>query len=87
MRHDRLHMRPVIDDVDSIVMQATTRDIDRVNVGGRTVVENGRLPADVEAAHTRLAPPLGGWKLPVPPNMIDGLSGVIHANVTPPTNA
>jgi hypothetical protein len=72
--------------------------IDRVIVGGRTVVENGRLPADVErrgtelieASHTRLTErvaPLGGWKLPVPPNMIDGLIVVIHANVTPPTNA
>jgi cytosine/adenosine deaminase-related metal-dependent hydrolase len=98
LRHDRLHMRPVIDDVDSIVIQATTRDIDRVIVGGQTVVENGRLPADVErrgielieAAHARLTErvaPLGGWKLPLPPNLVDGLSAMINANITTATNA
>ena len=97
LRHDRLHLRPVIDAVDSIVIQATTRDIDRVIVDGRTVVENGQLPADVErrgielieAAHTRLTErvaPLGGWKLPVPAELVDGLSMMVNANVAPSTS-
>jgi hypothetical protein len=72
VRNDRLHMRPVIDPIDSIVMQATTRDVDRVLVAGRMVVENGRLPEQIEkhsidlieSAHQRLTDRVmarGGW--------------------------
>ncbi len=92
LRHDRLHMRPIVDDVDAIVIQATTRDIDRVLVDGRTVVENGSLPRDVErrgvelidAANARLnerVEPLGGWKLQLPPGLFDELGAMFHANV------
>lgn len=81
LRNDRLHLRPVIDPVDSIVMQVTTRDIDRVLVNGQTAVQNGALPITserrgiqlIDAANDRLAKrvtALGGWKLPVPPNMV-----------------
>ncbi|ORB85894.1 hypothetical protein B1987_21375 [Mycobacterium kansasii] len=81
LRNDRLHLRPIIDSVDSIVMQVTTRDIDRVLVHGRIVVQDGTLPTAVErrgiqlidAANDRLAKrvaPLGGWKLTTPPNTI-----------------
>ncbi|AKN16959.1 hypothetical protein B586_11035 [Mycobacterium haemophilum DSM 44634] len=82
LRNDRLHLRPIIDPVDSIVMQVTTRDIDRVLVNGQTVVQNGALPAAVErrgselidTANGRLADriaPLGGWQLAVPANAVD----------------
>ncbi|KLO32519.1 amidohydrolase family protein [Mycobacterium haemophilum] len=82
LRNDRLHLRPIIDPVDSIVMQVTTRDIDRVLVNGRTVVQDGALPAAAErrgttlidAANGRLAErvaPLGGWNLAAPPNAFD----------------
>lgn len=92
LRHDRLHMRPVMDDIDSIVLQATTRDIDRVLVAGRTVVQDGRLPAAVErrgvaaieAAHSRLAErvaAVGGWKLAVPQGLMDQLGVTFHDNV------
>lgn len=75
LRNDSLHMRPVIDAVDSIVIQATTRDVDRVMVGGRTVVQDGHLPTDLERRGARLIDeanerltarvmPRGGWKLP-----------------------
>ncbi|WP_454561865.1 amidohydrolase family protein [Mycobacterium haemophilum] len=90
LRNDRLHLRPIIDPVDSIVMQATTRDIDRVLVDGRTVVQDGALPAAVErrgtelidAANNRLAQrvaPLGGWKLTVPPNFVDSAVAAFEA--------
>lgn len=80
LRHDRLNLRPIIDPIDSIVIQAGVRDIDRVIVNGRTVVENGRLPAEIEqraitlldAANTRLAKAaehMGGWNPPTPPNL------------------
>lgn len=91
LRNDRLHIRPVIDPVDSIVMQATTRDIDRVLVNGQTVVQNGTLPADVErrgiqlidAAHARLAgsvAPLGGWKLTALSNPIENAVEALEAS-------
>ncbi|MEU6148283.1 amidohydrolase family protein [Streptomyces sp. NPDC047081] len=74
IRHDRLHMRPIIDPVDSIVTQATTRDIDHVMVAGQTKLSHGRLPADldrrgtalIDAAFERLSEKVGrrgGWHL------------------------
>lgn len=92
LRNDSLTMRPVIDPIDSMVMQATTRDIDRVMVAGRTVVSDGRLPSDqerrgtelIEAAHERLAQRVharGGWKIPVPPDFWERFAPVMVENV------
>ncbi|MCZ4587619.1 amidohydrolase family protein [Rhodococcus opacus] len=92
LRNDGLHMRPVIDPIDSIVLQAGTRDIDRVLVAGRTVVRDGRLPGDVERsgtrlieeAHERLAERVaarGGWKQPVPDGLWDEMWPVMLANL------
>lgn len=91
LRNDRLHVRPIIDPVDSIVMQVTTRDIDRVLVNGRTVVQDGTLPVAVErrgielidAANGRLAErvaPLGGWNLPGSANTVENAMGAFETN-------
>lgn len=96
LRNDRLHLRPVIDPVDSIVLQATTRDIDKVLVDGNLVVDNGSLPADVEhrgidlieQAHERIAERvarIGGWRLPVPPGLIESLGATIDGNLAAAT--
>lgn len=93
LRHDRLNLRPVIDPVDSIVIQAGVRDIDRVLVNGRSVVENGQLPADQERRAmtliddangrlTKAVAEVGGWNPPTPPNaweMVTSGSANIHA--------
>jgi cytosine/adenosine deaminase-related metal-dependent hydrolase len=82
LRHDRLNLRPVIDPIDSIVIQAGVCDIDRVVVNGHSMLENGRLPADqerhaielVDDANGRLAKAvaeIGGWNPPTPPNFWD----------------
>jgi hypothetical protein len=91
LRNDGLHMRPIIDPIDSIVMQASTRDVDRVMVAGRTAVENGHLPEDLERRGARLIDeayerltervlPRGGWEPPVPP-MWDQFTPVMIENI------
>lgn len=86
LRHDRLHLKPVIDPINTIVMQAGTRDIDRVLVNGNTVVSNGALPAEVErrgialisTAYEKVSHRVSelpswdvhGWDLPIPDNPI-----------------
>ncbi len=91
LRNDGLHMRPIIDPIDSIVMQASTRDVDRVMVAGRTVVENGHLPEDLERRGARLIDeayerltervlPRGGWEPPTPP-LWDQFTPLMIANV------
>lgn len=98
LRNDRLHLRPVNDPVDSIVMQVTTRDIDRVLVNGRTVVQHGSLSAAVErrgselidAAHDRLVKriaPLGGWKLTAPPNTVESAVASLDIDASSRTTA
>ncbi|TCP55290.1 cytosine/adenosine deaminase-related metal-dependent hydrolase [Tamaricihabitans halophyticus] len=96
--HDRVHMRPIIDPVDSIVIQATTRDIRHVMVAGQTRLDEGRLPADqdqravslIDAAHERVAEKVnrrGGWKPEVPHGLWDELWPMMVANTESETVA
>ncbi|HMN78702.1 MAG TPA: hypothetical protein PKA20_02115 [Burkholderiaceae bacterium] len=55
MRADTFKAAPSYDPFKFLVLAATGDDVDRVIVGGRTIVENGRvLAVDMPAAVTRL---------------------------------
>ena len=80
VRMDRLHHRPLIDPISSLVMNGRVSDVDTVIVGGTIVKRAGALTQDratkasslVDAAWTRLSPRIeaNGGSLP---DMPEGL--------------
>jgi 5-methylthioadenosine/S-adenosylhomocysteine deaminase len=88
LRHDQLHMRPVIDPIASIVLHAGQEDVDTVLVDGEVVKRGGRMVhrdigaaiSGIDQAAQRVGDRIaarGGWKPPMP----DGLMAQVTASL------
>ena len=98
LRHDSLHMRPVVDPIASIVLHAGPDDVDTVLVDGEVVKRDGKLvhrdvgaaARTIDAAHGRVSDRIeqrGGWKPPMPDGLIEQLQIAIAANIASETGA
>jgi 5-methylthioadenosine/S-adenosylhomocysteine deaminase len=92
LRHDGLHMRPVVDPIASIVLHAGPGDVDAVLVAGELVKRDGRLihrdvgaaARTIDAAYGRVSDAVerrGGWTLEPPEGVIAMLQEAMRANV------
>lgn len=96
LRHDSLHMRPVVDPIASIVLHAGPDDVDTVLVNGEIVKRAGKLvhrdpvaaAHTIDAAYERVSDRIeqrGGWKPPMPDGFMTQVRMALDANIASET--